>query len=142
MTKALLFSLLVFLAAACGPAQDVSPTLSSEVAGTYQTNGFLDYLRITLPADKMPVATLTRETDATVTLTYLQQYPTPATQTITNIQLNRLADNSIELIQQGTVLGSVRPDRAFSNNGMERQALVLRLQQPSKTGITFTGARE
>ena len=145
MTKALLFSALLLLTAACGQHADVSPTLVSEVAGTYQTNGFLDYLCVALPTNKMPSATLTPETDATVTLTYLQQYPTPQTRTFAHLQLSRQPDNSIQLLQQGQALGTIRTDRAFSANGMERQALVLRVQANTsdpQTAITFTGAKQ
>lgn len=145
MKKALLFSSLLFLSAACSRSNDVAPTLASEVSGTYLTNGFLDYLCIALPADQMPTATLTPETDAAVTLTYLTKYPTAQSQTFTHLQLTRLADNSIQLAQQGNVLGTVQTDRAFNANGMERQALVLRVQANAndpQTAITFTGAKE
>jgi hypothetical protein len=145
MKKALLFSILAFLSAACGPGNDVAPTLASEVSGTYLTNGFLDYLCVALPADQMPTATLTPETDATVTLTYLRKYPMVQSQTFMHLQLTRLADKSIQLSQQGQILGTVQTDRAFNTNGMERQALVLRVQtnpNDPQTAITFTGAKE
>ncbi|XWW47740.1 hypothetical protein JYG30_09960 [Fibrella sp. USSR17] len=145
MKQALLFSTLLLVTAACGRSNDVAPTLASEVSGTYLTNGFLDYLCIALPPDKMPTATLTPETDAAVTLTYLTKYPATKAQTFTHLQLKRMADNSIQLSQQGQVLGTVQPDRAFNANGMERQALVLRVQTNAsdpQTAITFTGAKE
>ncbi|MBO0950224.1 hypothetical protein [Fibrella forsythiae] len=144
MKKALLFSTLLFVSAACSRNNDVAPTLASEVAGTYLTNGFLDILCIALPANQMPAVTLTPETEAAVTLTYLRQYPTAQSQTLTHLQLTRLADKSIQLTQQGQVLGTVQTDRAFNTNGMERQALVLRVQTNAnpQTAITFTGAKE
>lgn len=145
MKKALLFSTLLFLSAACSRSNDVAPTLAGEVAGTYLTNGFLDYLCIALPADQMPVATLTPETDASVKLTYLRKYPVVQSQTFTQLQLTRLTDNSIQLSRQGQVLGTIQTDRAFNTNGMERQALVLRVQaniSDPQSAITFTGAKE
>ncbi len=145
MKKVLLFSTLLFLSAACSRSTDVSPTVAGEVAGTYLTNGFLDYLCIALPADKMPTATLTPESDATVTLTYLRRYPVEQSQTFPSLQLTRLTDKSIQLTRQGQVLGTIQTDRAFNANGMERQALVLRVQANTRdplTAITFTGAKE
>lgn len=145
MKKALLFSTLLFLTAACSSGNDVAPTLAGEVSGTYLTNGFLDYLCIALPPDQMPTATLTPETDATVSLTYLQKYPEAKSLTFTHLQLTRLADNRVELIRQGQVIGTIQTDRAFNTNGMERQALVLRVQASvsnQQTVIIFTGAKE
>ncbi len=145
MKKALLFSTLLFLSAACSRNADVAPTLAGEVAGTYLTNGFLDYLCIALPPNQMPMVTIVPESDAAVTLTYLKQYPVAQSQTFSHLQLTRLADKSIQLTQQGQVIGTVSPDRAFNANGMERQALVLRVQSNTsdpQTAIVFTGAKE
>ncbi|WP_375443324.1 hypothetical protein [uncultured Fibrella sp.] len=145
MKKALLFSILLLVSAACSRSNDVAPTLAGEVSGTYLTNGFLDYLCIALPANQMPTATLTPETESTVTLTYLRKYPTAQSQAFPHLQLTRLADKSIQLSRQGQVFGTVQTDRAFNTNGMERQALVLRVQSnPSdpQDAITFTGAKE
>ncbi|MEZ0612266.1 hypothetical protein ACAW74_27400 [Fibrella sp. WM1] len=142
MLRVLLFCFVLFISAACGRESDIAPTLATEVAGEYQTNGFLDYLCIALPADKMPTATLREESANSVTLTYLQQYPTTRLLTIKQVQLQRLPDNSVQLIQQGEILGTVRTDRAFGNNGLERQALVLRVQRQSDTdSFSFTGAK-
>ena len=145
MKKLLLVSTLLFLSAACGRSSDVAPTLAGEVAGTYLTNGFLDYLCIALPPDQMPTATLTPEGDAAVTLTYLRKYPVAQSQIFTHLQLTQLADKSIQLSREGLVLGTVQTDRAFNTNGMERQALVLRVQSTTsdtQSAITFTGAKE
>ena len=145
MKKALLFSTLLFMSAACSRSNEVAPTLAGEVAGTYLTNGFLDYLCIALPAGQMPTVSLTPETDVAVTLTYLTRYPVARSQRITHLQLTRLSDSSIQLSQSGRVIGTVQTDRAFNTNGMERQALVLRVQANStdpQTAITFTGAKE
>ncbi len=147
MQKIVLLSGLWLLASACGRGNDVAiaPSLAAEVAGTYQTNGFLDYRCIALPPDKMPTATLLHETDATVMLTYLERYPVAKQLIISHLQLSRLPDNSIQLTEQGTVLGTVRIDRAFGTNGMERQGLVLRLQGTAtnkETNFAFTGSKE
>lgn len=145
MKKALLFSTLLYLLAGCRSSNDVAPSLAGEVAGTYLTNGFLDYLCVALPADQMPTATLTPESDAAVTLTYLIKYPVVKPQTFAHLQLTRLPDKSIQLSQPGRVIGSIQVDRAFNSNGMERQALVLRIQaniSDTQTAITFTGAKE
>lgn len=145
MKKALLFSTLLLLSGACSRNADVAPTLAGEVAGTYLTNGFLDYLCIALPPNQMPTVSLVPGSDATVTLTYLKRYPVAQSQTFSHLQLTRRADKSIELTQAGQVIGTVRPDRAFNANGMERQALVLRIQSDSsdpQIAIVFTGAKE
>lgn len=145
MKKALLFSALLFLTAACSPGNDVAPTLAGEVSGTYLTNGFLDYLCIALPPNQMPTATLTPETDATVSLTYLQKYPEVKSLVFSHLQLTRLPDNRVELTRQGQVIGTIQTDRAFNTNGMERQALVLRVQasiSDQQAVILFTGAKK
>ena len=91
----------------------------------------------------MPSATLKSQSDVTVTLTYQETYPTVKSQTIANIALQRLTDTSIRLINNGNVIGTVRTDRVFSSNGMERQGLVLRVQTDSPgTTVNFTGAKE
>lgn len=142
MLRVLLFCSVLFISAACGRENDIAPTLATEVAGEYTTNGFLDYLCIALPPDKMPTATLREESAGSVTLTYLQQYPTVRLLTIKQVQLQRLPDNSVQLAQQGEILGTVRTDRAFGSNGLERQALVLRVQRQNGTdGFSFTGAK-
>lgn len=142
MLRVLLFGVTLLLTAACGRDTDIAPTLADEVSGQYQTNGYLDYLCIALPPGKMPSVTLTEESALSVTLTYQQQYPATRTLTLPQVQLQRLADNSIELRQQGAVIGTVRTDRAFTSNGLERQALVLRVQRNSSTdSISFTGSK-
>jgi hypothetical protein len=141
MVRALLFSFSVLLLTACGREADIAPTLATEVAGQYQTNGFLDYLCIALPPEKMPSVTLTPEAEGQVSLTYLRQYPAVQTLKLANVRLTRQPDNSIQLTQQGIILGNVRPDRAFNTNGLERQALVLRIARPDPNGFTFTGSK-
>lgn len=127
----------------CGRGTDITPTLAGEVAGRYQTNSFLDFRCIALPSGSMPSATLKSQSDATVTLTYQETYPTARTQTIANISLYRQADNSVQLISGGNVIGTVRTDRVFSSNGMERQGLVLRVQADSPgTAVSFTGSKD
>ena len=147
MKKALLIGCMSYLLMACGPGseRDIAPTLSAEVTGTYLTNGFLDYLCIALQTGKMPMASLKPETGNVVTLTYLQQYPVAQVQTLTQVQLTRLADNTVQLTRQGQVIGTVRTDRAFNANGMERQAPVLQLQigdQHTQSTLSFTGAKQ
>lgn len=142
MLRVLLFSAVLLLTAACGRDADIVPTLAAEVAGHYQTNGYLDYLCLALPPDKMPSVTLSEAPGSTLTLTYRQQYPAARTLTLPQVQLQRLADNSIELRQQGAIIGTVRTDRAFTRNGLERQALVLRLLQATNADtISFTGSK-
>ena len=141
--KHLILSTLLIGLAACGRGTDIAPTLAGEVAGRYQTNSFLDFRCIALPSGSMPSATLKSQSDVTVTLTYQETYPTVKSQTIANIALQRLTDTSIRLINNGNVIGTVRTDRVFSSNGMERQGLVLRVQTDSPgTTVNFTGAKE
>ncbi|MBO0939748.1 hypothetical protein J2I47_24595 [Fibrella sp. HMF5335] len=143
MIRILLLGTLVFTTMSCGRDTDIAPTMASEVTGRYQTNGFLDVLCVALPANKMPTATINIQSDAVVTLTYQQVYPTEQTHVIPNIALKRQADNSIQLSSGGSVVGTVSTDRVFSNNGMERQGLVLRIQAVSAgTRVSFTGSKE
>jgi hypothetical protein len=141
MVRLLLFSIIVLVATACGREADIAPTLTNEVAGQYQTNGFLDYLCIALPPEKMPSVTIAPETDGQVTLTYLRHYPTTQRINFTNVALARQPDGSIQLMQAGIILGNTRTDRAFNSNGLERQALVLRIARPGTNGFTFTGSK-
>lgn len=142
MLRTLLFCTVLFALAACGRENDITPTLAGEVAGNYKTNGFLDYLCIALSTDQMPVVSISHESASTVSILYQQAYPTSRTIALKGVSLKRLADNSIELSQQGDALGTVRTDRAFNNNGLERQALVLRVQrQQGDDSFSFTGAK-
>lgn len=141
--KHLILSALLLGLAACGRGTDIAPTLASEVAGSYQTNGFLDVLCVSLPPNKMPTAALKSQSDAVVTLTYQQSYPVQQTRIIDNVLLQRQADNSIQLLSAGSVIGTVRTDRVFSSNGMEQQGLVLRVQATTAGAtVYFTGSKE
>ncbi len=136
MKQFILISTLLGLGA-CRPGADVMPvTLSSKVVGTYQTNEFIDYRWLTLPASRMPNVTLWATDTNTVLLTLTQSFPKASTQTFVNVTLIRQPDQSIELRQAGRVLGSIQTSQVLNASGMATQGRLLRLSCPT---IDFTG---
>lgn len=135
--KTLLLPGLLLLLTACQPNADVNPVSSADaVTGTYQTNPFLDYTRLTLSAGQMPIATIKAANDNTLTLTITQSAPTINVRTLTGITIVREDDQQLNLVQNGRVIGSVQTGRAFTANGMETQGKLLRL---SDSTLTFVG---
>lgn len=140
--RLLLFAFLAG-ATACQRETDIRPnaqTLAAEVAGTYQTNVYLDPSSVALPADQMPYAQLQTESDSTVTLVYTKLYPARSSQRIPNIALNRRADG-IQLRVADSSIGALQTDRIFMNNGMEKQGKLLRvsLQNDPQHSVYFAG---
>ncbi|MBC7571696.1 MAG: hypothetical protein H7319_18495 [Spirosoma sp.] len=147
MKKQLLFYLLLGSLAACTQENDVQPspnTLAGEVSGAYRTNPYVDPSCVAIPASQMPVVTLRPESDGIVSLVYAYQFPKPGSQQLTGIQLSRRADNAVQLTHGNVVLGTVQIDRVFTNNGMEKQGRLLRINaldtQPNVP--YFTGVKE
>lgn len=135
MKQFVLFSALLGLVA-CQP-KDVAPASpTSEFAGTYRTNGFLDYQWLTASATQMPTATLESTGSNLLTLTLTESFPSISVQTFTDVTLTEQPDQSLTLVQAGQIIGSVQTSRVFTASGMEIQGKLLRLSIPNKT---FTG---
>ena len=123
----------------------MAPTLAGEVAGSYQTNSYLDVSCVALPANQMPAVGVRQESDMAVTITYQRTYPVTQLMTLKNVQLVRLSNQQIKLIYAGTDIGTAQMDRAFSSSGMESQAMVLRLSQltgPEADRFAFVGSKQ
>jgi len=130
MKKQLLFCLLLSSFAACTQENDVHPspgTLAGEVSGAYRTNPFVNPSCVAIPASQMPIITLRPESDGVVSLVYAYQFPKPGSRQITGVQLSRRADSAVQLTHDNVVLGTVQTDRVFTNNGMEKQGKLLRV---------------
>ncbi|CCH56265.1 hypothetical protein BN8_05587 [Fibrisoma limi BUZ 3] len=142
-TQLLLFVLLGGLVA-CQKDGDVQPTsLASEVAGTYQTNRFIDVLTLPIPSDKTTTVELKAESANEVTMIVTRRFPAPETWTLTHAVLSRQQDQSIAITAQGIQVGSLQQDRVFTDNGMETQGRVLRIRLTgtslSDDELNFTG---
>ncbi|MBO0932679.1 hypothetical protein [Fibrella aquatilis] len=145
MSRILLLSTVLFAMTACSRGTDVAPTLAGEVAGSYQTNGYLDVSCVALPATQMPAVGIRQESDVAVTITYQRQYPVAQTFTLPHVQLQRLVDQRVKLVYAGEDIGTAQMDRAFSSNGMESQAMVLRLSRlagPESDRFVFIGSKQ
>ena len=143
MTKRLLFCSLVGILVACQRETDIQPTSSSlanEVAGTYRTNVYLDPANLATPTDQMPYTVLKAESSNSITLTYTELYPTKMSQVVEHISLNRQAEG-VQLQVANSIIGTLQTDRAFTNNGMEKQGKVLRLTN-GQAVPTFVGSQQ
>lgn len=130
MKKQLLFCLLLSSFAACRQENDVQPsprTLADEVSGLYRTNPFVNPSCVAIPASQMPTITLRPESDGVVSLVYASYFPKPGSQRLTGVLLSRRADSAVQLTLGNVVLGVVQTDRVFTNNGMEKQGELLRV---------------
>lgn len=136
MKHLILFSTLLGLAA-CRPNADVAPVpLPVEVVGTYQTNGFLDYRCLALPANQMPTVTIRATGLNTLTVTLTRFRPKTHIQTLTGVTLSPQPDQHMALLRGNQVIGSVQTSRVFTASGMETQGKLLRL---SAMNTDFTG---
>jgi hypothetical protein len=145
MKKPLLFCSLIGILSGCYSEADISPnssSLSSKAAGLYRTNFYLDPSCVATPTDKMPYTELKAESDSTVTLTYTKFYPTPGSQSIPHVLVRQQSDG-IQLQLAGLTIGTLKTDRVFTNNGMEKQGQLLRLTIPenSANSLNFNGIR-
>jgi hypothetical protein len=143
MKKPLLFCSLIGVLSGCYSETDISPntsSLASKVAGTYRTNFYLDPSCVATPTDKMPYTELRAESDSTLTITYTKFYPTPGSQSIPHVLVRQQPDG-IQLLVAGSTIGTLKIDRIFINNGMEKQGQLLRLAIPgdSASSLNFSG---
>ncbi len=146
MTKRLLLSSLAGLLTACQGEADIQPnslSLSGEVVGTYRTNLYLDPSYVAIPADKMPYAELKAESDSSVTMIYTKLYPAKFSQSIEHISLRRQPEG-FQLRVADSSIGTLQADRIFTNNGMEKQGKLLRLNIENKPQISlyFSGFKQ
>ncbi len=133
MKQPLLFCLLLSSLVACTQENDVQPspgTLADEVSGMYRTNPYLNPSCVATPSNQMPVVMLRPESDGVVSLVYAYQFPKPGNHQLTGVLLSRRADNAVQLTHGSVVLGTIQTDRVFTNNGMEKQGKLLRIDAP------------
>ncbi len=146
MKKRLLFCALVGTMTACQRDGDIQPTaatLSGEVVGIYRTNFYLDPSCVAISANQMPYTELKVVSDSTVTLVYTKLYPTKTSRFIEHIGLNR-QPNGIQLIIGDSSIGTLQTDRVFTDNGMEKQGKLLRInvQNDSQNLLNFAGIKQ
>lgn len=113
----------------------VSPT--SDVVGTYQTNGFLDYRCLTLSSSQMPIVTIQQADDTTLTLTVRRVSPKASVEVLNGVTTLLQPDQSYELRQAGRVIGSVQTGRVFNASGMETQGRLLRLSSQTSAFVGY-----
>ncbi len=143
MKNRLLFCALAGVLTACQQEADIQPTsttLAGEVVGTYRTNFYLDPSCVAMSAGQMPYTELKAESDSSVTLVYTRLYPAKTSQFIKHVALSR-QPNSIQLRVADSSIGTLQTDRIFTNNGMEKQGKLLRInvQDSRQNGLNFTG---
>lgn len=143
MKKPLLFCSLMGALSGCYSEANISPSstsLASKAVGVYRTNFYLDPSSVATPADEMPYTELKAESDSTLSLTYTRFYPTPSSQFIQHVLVRQLSDG-VQLELGGSTIGTLKTDRVFTNNGMERQGQLLRLTVPgdSTNTLNFSG---
>lgn len=143
MKKRLLFCSLVSVLTACQHEGDIQPTstsLAGEVVGTYRTNFYLDPSCVAIAANQMPYTEVKALSDSTVKLIYTKLYPAKASRTIEPVKLNRQAIG-IQLSLGDSSIGTLQTDRVFTDNGMEKQGRLLRinLQNDPKDFLFFAG---
>lgn len=128
----------------CQQTNDIEPqSLARSVAGTYKTNAFVNPLFVELSTSQLPQLIVKPETDSTVTLVYMQFYPSKTAKQLTHVLLQRQGD-AVTLRQAGKTIGNWQWDRIFTSNGMETKANVLQLtNQVGQDGsLSFTGYKE
>lgn len=136
--KQLLFLTLSLGLLACQPNTDVTPVSpTSDVTGTYQTNGFLDYRCLTLLASQMPTVSIRQTNDTTLTLTVMRLSPKPSVEILNGVTMLLQPDQSYELRQAGRVIGSVQTGRVFNASGMEAQGRLLRLSSQASAFVGY-----
>ncbi|MBD2703997.1 hypothetical protein IC229_25355 [Spirosoma sp. BT702] len=145
MKKQLMFCAFLGTLSACQQEGDIQPSLvttAGELDGMYQTNFFLDPSNVAAPIGQLPYIQIKAETDSNVTITY-----TKASSRV-NLSLNHvivIRQNDGVLLRLGnTDIGTLQTDRVFTNNGMEKQGKLLRLnyQIDAQNSLNFTGSKE
>jgi len=146
MKKQLLFCVLLGSLASCAQEADVQPStgsLAKEVAGKYQTNFYLDPSCVAIPASQMPYAEIRAESDSSVTMIYTKLYPAKMNRVVGRIRLVR-QPAGIDLRLADSIVGTLRTERIFANNGMEKQGQLLRImmgQTDPQNFLYFAGTR-
>ena len=145
MKKRLLFCSMIGVLSGCYRTVDINPnpsSLAAEVSGVYRTNFYLDPSCVAIPANQMPYAELKAESDSNVTVMYTKFYPVKSTQFIEHITVGRQPEG-IYFRTVDSAIGTLKTDRIFTNNGMEKQGQLLRLtiQLDSAVTLNFTGIR-
>ena len=144
MKKQLLFCSLMGVLTACQQQTDIQPSTSSlagEVAGTYRTNFYLDVSCVAIPAGQMPYAEVKAESDSSVTLIYTKFSPAKSSRVINHIRLVRQLAG-IGLYLADSSVGTLKTDRIFTDNGMEKQGKLLRITvQDPQNFLYFAGTR-
>jgi len=146
MKKRLLFCSLLGTLTACQYEGDIQPnatSLASEVVGTYRTNFYLDPSCVAISAGQMPYAELKAQSDSTVTLIYTKLSPVKTSRLIENVSLSRQT-NGVQLRVANSNIGTLQTDRVFTDNGMEKQGKLLRinLQSDPQETLYFAGVRQ
>ena len=145
MNRHLLFCALLGLLTACQHEGDIQPaaaSLAGEVVGTYHSNFYLDVSCVAIPADKMPYAQIKAESDSSVTLIYTKLYPAKTSRSFEHIKLLRQSAG-IQLRMADSTLGTLKTDRIFTDNGMEKQGKLLRVTvQDPQNFLYFAGVRQ
>lgn len=141
MKNRLLFCLLAGLLTACqqeAAIQPNLPTLTGEVVGTYRTNFYLDPSCVAMSADQMPYTELKAESDSSVTLIYTRLYPVKFSQFIEHVSVSR-QPSGVQFRVADSSIGTLQTDRIFTNNGMEKQGKLLRINV--QDNLYFAGFR-
>ncbi len=137
--KTLILPGLLFLFTACQSGTDVNPaSLTDAIVGRYQTNQYLDYTRLTLSTDQMPVVVIQSAADHALTLIIATPASTANVRAIAGVTLVRQDDQRTNLVRNGQVIGSVQAGRVFTASGMETQGHLLRLADST---LAFIGYR-
>ncbi|AUD02215.1 hypothetical protein [Spirosoma pollinicola] len=146
MKQRLLFCSLVGILTACQHESDIQPnstSIASEVVGTYRTNFYLDPSCVAISAGQMPYAEVKAQSDSTVTLVYTRLSPTKTSRSIENVSLTR-ESGGVQLRVGNSSIGSMQTDRIFTDNGMEKQGKLLRInvQNEPENFLYFAGIKQ
>lgn len=146
MKKRLLFCSLAGLFTACQHEGDIQPTsvsIASEVVGIYRTNFYLDPSCVAISAGQMPYTEIKAQSDSTVILVYTRLYPAKTSRSIENVSLNR-ESGGVQLRVGSSNIGTLQTDRIFTDNGMEKQGELLRIniQNDPQNFLYFAGIKQ
>lgn len=140
MNTRLLYTLMLGTLAGCGREADIQPGSlppAVEAAGTYRTNFYLDPSGVALSAGPRPSVELRTETDSTVMLAYATGSANRPARRIPGVLVQRQPDG-LHLSVAGQDIGTLRTERIFLDNGLEKQGQLLRLDGSGDAG-SFPG---
>ncbi|GAB3713386.1 hypothetical protein GCM10027592_52580 [Spirosoma flavus] len=146
MKKQLLFCAFLGTLSACQQEGDIQPspvTAAKEITGTYQTNFFLDPANVAVPAGQLAYIQIKAETDSNVTIIYTKNSFPKVNLSLSHVAVIR--QNEGLVLRSGNMdIGTLQTDRVFTNNGMEKQGKLLRLnyQSNGQNLLNFTGLKE